>query len=538
MNVYVKYLNEKTPQTKPIPGLEKEMVENNAGGFAFKVTPLQQFYRFLILGTAGNSYYVTERNKTMENFTNIENVLLNNFDEALDMICKVSNEGLAMSNSPAIVAHAFACKKSSRENATKAYARLSEVVRTGAHLLEWVSIVKQIGTISSGTKRAIIKWYLSRSPEELAYQLTKYSKRQGWSQRDVLRLVRPAGFSPRGNPMELSTQYGQVFEYVVKGTLPSYPTKHLKQQCLINNDWHTSLEEKIANDIVENKIVRELVPTTYLSSDIIWSALAEGMPYTALIRNLGTLSKNRVFNNTSLRRKISNKIEDQNVIQYSRVHPISLLLALKQFSSGGGYRSNASWDVNQQIVQSLDKAFYSSFKNLPASNKTLYLALDVSGSMTIPINNSSLSSMEAGVAMYCALLHSNPDSIVRGFSDELISLDIHPSRRLDDNLNSLNNIRFGSTDCAKPIVDALNKNLYIDCFVVFTDNETYYGNIHPYDALIKYRKQINPQAKLIVCATEATNFSIARQNDPGMLDVVGFDANLPTLIQQFADGTL
>ena len=41
-------------------------------------------------------------------------------------------------------------------------------------------------------------------------------------------------------------------------------------------------------------------------------------------------------------------------------------------------------------------------------------------------------------------------------------------------------------------------------------------------------------AKLVVCGVTATNFTIADPNDPGMLDVVGFDSAVPMLIDQFS----
>ncbi len=36
----------------------------------------------------------------------------------------------------------------------------------------------------------------------------------------------------------------------------------------------------------------------------------------------------------------------------------------------------------------------------------------------------------------------------------------------------------------------------------------------------------------------STNFSVADPNDPGMLDMVGFDTNGPKLIQEFSLGNL
>jgi 60 kDa SS-A/Ro ribonucleoprotein len=76
-------------------------------------------------------------------------------------------------------------------------------------------------------------------------------------------------------------------------------------------------------------------------------------------------------------------------------------------------------------------------------------------------------------------------------------------------------------------MDGVNK------FVVITDNETWAGHMQPVEALARYRKQYVKDAKLIVCGTTTSNFTIADPKDPGMLDIVGFDSSAPQLIQSF-----
>lgn len=81
---------------------------------------------------------------------------------------------------------------------------------------------------------------------------------------------------------------------------------------------------------------------------------------------------------------------------------------------------------------------------------------------------------------------------------------------------------------------ALERRLKIDVFVVYTDNETWFGRIHPVQALQQYRQKMGVPAKLIVQAFVANHFSIADPNDAGMLDVIGFDTAVPSLIRDFA----
>jgi len=114
---------------------------------------------------------------------------------------------------------------------------------------------------------------------------------------------------------------------------------------------------------------------------------------------------------------------------------------------------------------------------------------------------------------------------------------------------------FGATDCALPMLYAMGFNTVgssrfmrsaqyakthepipdVDAFVVLTDNETWYGGIHPTQALADYRSKYNRNAKLIVIAMQAAGraISIADPNDPNSLDIVGFDSAVPQLIQEF-----
>ena len=97
-------------------------------------------------------------------------------------------------------------------------------------------------------------------------------------------------------------------------------------------------------------------------------------------------------------------------------------------------------------------------------------------------------------------------------------------------------IPVGPTDCALPMIYAAAEKLPIDTFVIYTDNETWSGDVHPARALEDYRQKMGRDAKLVACGMTATNYSIADPKDPGMLDVVGFDASCPAIISKFAKG--
>jgi len=146
-------------------------------------------------------------------------------------------------------------------------------------------------------------------------------------------------------------------------------------------------------------------------------------------------------------------------------------------------------------------------------------------------------------ALALVQLATEPDATAYGFSSAggwykpaLAPLGISPRRRLDDALAAVSSIPMGGTDCALPMLHAIEQGLEVDTFVIYTDNETWSGKVHPHQALRRYRECSGIDARLIVVGMTSTGFSIADPDDPGMLDVVGFDAAVPSLITEFARG--
>jgi 60 kDa SS-A/Ro ribonucleoprotein len=133
---------------------------------------------------------------------------------------------------------------------------------------------------------------------------------------------------------------------------------------------------------------------------------------------------------------------------------------------------------------------------------------------------------------------TEPQYTITSFQEKMVPLNISARMRLDDAIKVTNGLPFGGTDCALPMLYALDNGLKIDTFVVYTDSETWFGKVHPSQALVQYRDKTGIPAKLVVVAMTANKFSIADPNDAGMLDVVGFDAAAPAVISDFAKGSI
>jgi 60 kDa SS-A/Ro ribonucleoprotein len=172
--------------------------------------------------------------------------------------------------------------------------------------------------------------------------------------------------------------------------------------------------------------------------------------------------------------------------------------------------------------------------------------------MGSPVNGLPLTAREASAAMAMVGVKTEQIAHVVGFTGgnrgyswgynepqdphSLTPLDLSARRRLDDNIRTITGLDFGRTDCALPMLYALEKGLEIDSFSVWTDSETWAGSVHPFQALKRYRKETGINSRLVVAGMASTQFTIADPTDPGMLDVVGLDSSVPNLVTDFFRG--
>lgn len=213
-------------------------------------------------------------------------------------------------------------------------------------------------------------------------------------------------------------------------------------------------------------------------------------------------------------------------------------------------------------MDALDGAFYAAFGNVEPTGKRWLLALDVSGSMgsSMVAGVPNLSAREGAAVMALVTAATESHHHIVGFTGRGFQLTgtppcsfggwagqanagcgveplaISPRQRLDDVAHQIAALPFGPTDCALPMLYALKHKLAVDVFVVYTDNETWHGSIHPMQGLRKYRERMSIPAKLVVIGMVSSGFTIADPDDAGMLDLVGFDTAVPQLLASFAAG--
>ena len=519
-----------TPQSTPLTATEQL---NNAGGFTPVLDDAARLRRFLTLGVDGGTYYVSAHKLALDNAAVVARMAETDPKTLVDTIVEISTKGRAPRQQPALFALAYAA--SIPEAAPTALAALPLVARTGTHLFEFAGYAQQFRGWGRGLRKAVAKWYTAKEPGALAYQSVKYRQREGWSHRDLLRLAHPKSETPATRA---------TFDWITHGSIgnqtPELITAFLEAQTATDSDTWVRL-------IRNNGLSWEMLPDIALDHIAVWDAILDtGIGQTALMRQLPRLTRLGMLPTIGGRTgEVVKLLTAPGRIAKGRLHPISLLIAQRTYAAGRSWRGTAEWEPTRAIVDALDNAFYTAFGNVKPSGSRMMLALDVSGSMAAPISGQAITAREASAALALVQLATETQAMAVGFTAKagsdhwfdgsaLTPLSISPRQRLDDAVRAVSDLPFGGTDCALPMIHARDKGLEIDSFVVYTDNETWAGDVHPDVVLRNYRLASGIDAKLVVVGMTATKFTIADPNDPGMLDVAGFDAAVPNLISEFA----
>jgi len=551
-----------TPQSRPIPG--KDMVANHAGGFVFKLDAWKRLDRFLILGSESATYYATEHKLTEENVAGMLALLAQDGSRFVSVVIGMLASGRAPKPDSAIFALALAASKGDDATRKAALAAVPTALRTGTHLLKFVAMATELRGWGRGLRTAVRNWFRARGNETLALQLVKYRQREGWSMRDLLRLSKPVpkdevqgklfGWTARRGEAEWSRTesapnhkalaFVWAVEQAHRWLPPSAPEAfgpridiRLKPEAA---PPRTSLAPWLEL-IRKYHLPREALPTEALNKAEVWEALLQEMPMTAMIRNLGVMSRLRLLTpGSEAEQLVTARLMDAARIRAAKVHPIQVLSALRTYSSGRGYRSRAKWKVSEKVVAALDDAFELSFGAVEPAGARQLLALDVSGSMGMGeiAGVPGLTPSAATAALAVVAARTEPWTEVMGFGDRFRPLGITAKDRLPEAMKKVTDLTFGSTDASLPMIWAMRRRLAVDTFVVLTDNETWAGEIQPVQALESYRQASGINAKLIVVGMTSTGFTIADPEDAGMLDVVGFDGATPALMAKFARGLI
>ncbi|XP_076467424.1 RNA-binding protein RO60-like [Babylonia areolata] len=563
-----------TSAVKVPPGSQGSI--DSAGNLmAYTITDDQQLMRFLILGTEGGSYYAREQELTSHSVQCVSRLLEAGEGEmVVDRVVEVVSKGRCIRMNTPLLVLALCCRSEDSKTKAAAFRAIMDVCTIPTHLFHFVDLIKlcrdpnHTAGWGRGLRRAVARWYnqFANNPQRLAMLVTKYRQRGGWSHADILRLghVKPindaVGFILRYMSKGLQEARDYYLEDGVAGCtghhLPHLLTylqaveevRHLQapKRPAEGEGMDLGEEEDVVQRVIslvqQHDLVREHVPTGMLRFAGVWQSLLDKMPLMALMRNLNKITLTGLLDTTSNLDKVVSKLTNKEAVRMSKVHPYAILTAWYTYRAGKGARGQLRWQPVPEVCEAMEQAFYMAFGNVLPTHKRILIALDVSSSMDwTPITGgrASVTPRLASVAMSLVTLHAESSVDMVAFTDFLLPLQLQKDCKLEEAVATVEGMPCGGTDCSKPMMWAIDNNKQYDVFVVYTDSETRFSSITPAAALNRYRKHSGiHNARLAVVGMSSGGFTIADPKDLNMMDVVGFDPDTPSVLQQFIAGTL
>jgi hypothetical protein len=423
-------------------------------------------------------------------------------------------------------------------------------------------------------KKAINKWYNDLKPLEFALFLINYPRKYKWRHRDVFRLSHfkstnvisnflviyanrgiqastifyeslkdkeqhEFSFTNKKNNNTTKVIYNInaetrqeltfIYEYL-KGyeSIKLIKDENAIMKCIQKHDFdiqHVFSRNKIISK--SNEIVKKIW-TLYLKKQMI--------PLSKILKSLSNLGKRGLIQG-ELEDLLCQRINDRNLLEKEKLHPLYLFTVHKIYSRGGN--SLRKYQVNSNLAKSLYEMFLSSFKYIEVIDKPFAICLNTwILSKASLFKNTLVTPFQASIIMLLCSLNSQPNSKLYALSDKMEELNINKEMEFSLVVSSLWQSTIGTTNFSLPIISSSDKNLKFDCFVVYTNLEP--GLEQPqitFKALEKYRSALaNPKARFLYVSMVASHGQIAEPSDENMLDLIGFTHNSPQIILNFLKG--
>ncbi|XP_063401706.1 RNA-binding protein RO60-like [Mytilus trossulus] len=548
------------PLSKPLTDYQ---IKNVAGGYVFEVTDIDRLHRFLCLGTELGYY---KANSQHRKFSRSEVQAIDRLiqaergHEVVRCIKDVSVRGRACKQNPTLYALAVCARSNDPRTKHAAYSVLNEVCRIPTHLFQFIKYCEEMSGHETGWGRAhriaISKWYKQfvevglharKTPLKLAYLVTKYRRRFKWSHKDVIRLSHTRSKHKAikiilqdvlGKQMEVtdSRESSDVKEFLLA-------VKEAKR-CSIDNKKD---EDKLCQYIALHELSWEHVPNKFLKHSVkVWDVLSRLMPMTAMIRNLGKMTSMGMHDDkpgaTHWVDHVVSRLDDDDELKRNRIHPLTLLIAMKHYEKGAQRNNKISWDPNPRIIEALSKAFIRSTRIQQPDKMKYLMAVSVGENMQKPICGSTITAGEAAAAMVYSTIQTQDVEVILFTNriEEAFTATITKA----DNLKSIEQkiyeipketkSKYIKQDLSVPFIWAASRKKKFDAIMVFTDSITSCGFIHPAEALKMYTEYVTiPDYRFVVVAMTSDKYSVAAPDSVHNLDVVGFDTSTPDIIMNF-----
>ena len=273
-------------------------VLNDAGGYVWKLSTFEHVNRYLVLGGAKDmgNYYRQSSDVNLECALSVLKMIrdpdASQFVQLCALLKAVSVGGRAPKQEPVLLslAAAIVFAKNAAEKQI-AFETMKECVRIPTHMFMLAGFVRDLSMSKpekkgkgwgAGFRKAISHYYTSRNGRDLAFQMTKYQNREGWTHADIIRMVHI-------DPTTLADDGARLmFDYVMmknarKAKVPSektLATLKASGQLILPNPFKALTKEEFLAKL--NSIETPPIPTQKTLAQFTTAAVATGATATGV----------------------------------------------------------------------------------------------------------------------------------------------------------------------------------------------------------------------------------------------------------------
>jgi 60 kDa SS-A/Ro ribonucleoprotein len=491
----------------------KADVINEAGGFAYKLSPKAALAQYAATGCFNQTFY-TDASEQLEKVL----ALANEIDaEFVAKAAVYTREKGFMKDMPAFLVAVL----STRDKALfeKVFPR---VIDNGKMLRNFVQIMRSGATgrksLGSLPKRMIREWFEARRAE----QIFKQSIGAQPSFADVLKMVHPKPLDA-----EKEALYGYfIGREIDAGKLPE----------IVRN-----FERFKKGDSLEVPAVPFQMLTALPIGTKEWTAIARNAGWQTTRMNLNTFERHGVFADAEMVGLIANRLRDREAIRAARVFPYQLLTAYTAATQNA--------QIPRVITEALQDAMEIATENVPEIDGKVYVFPDISGSMHSAVtgfrkgSTSTVRCIDAAALFAAAILRKNPTAEVIPFSDSVVPAILNPRDSVMTNAQKLAALPSGGTNCSAPLRELNRCKSNADVLIYVSDNESWIDTDRTWNSGTETLRQWNifklrnANAKLVCIDIQPYAHTQAREH-ADILNVGGFSDQIFTLVSEFAAGTM
>lgn len=440
---------------------------NEAGGKAYKLTPLHALAQYAFTGTFYDCFYVNAR---MQLDSVIE--LCNGIDNVdIAKVAIASRDGYMKDMPAALCAYLHS-------NDAKLLSKIfNRVIDNGKMLVKFVKMVESghFGRKSFGTttKRAIQNWFANRDASKLLWDYGN----MGGKMAQMLKK-----FHPRPESKEKEAFYAWIAGWEKnkdgESVLDNYPECLQEYEAFKKNP--TGEIPNIPPQLLEGLITKDG-----------WKTLAKNGSWQYVRQSLNRFQRHGVFDDDAIVHSVASKLRDENLISKSNVFPYQLLatyMATQPKHSGLGWgwysegKKGSNSGLPQEIVQSLERATEIATANVPSIDGDVCIAVDISGSMQIPVTgasdkggmpSSNVRCVDAAALILASIVRKNPMANVLAFNRDVYSVDLDFSESILKNVEKFVKMHGGGTSCHAPLAEWNASKANADVVIYISDYESW-----------------------------------------------------------------